>query len=291
MIPLNHLSPGQAQFVVVNSYLSEYAVMGYEFGYTLTNPNALVVWEAQFGDFVNGAQIIIDQYLASCETKWGVTSGLVLYLPHGFEGQGPEHSSARLERFLELGADKNYIVASPTTTVQFYHLLRGQGLKHPKKPLILLTPKSLLRDEISFSTIESVEKTNFETIIEVKSGSSNSKTCVITFGKMRYEIQRKIASLNTADIEIISLEQLYPLDTKRLKSIFKNLSHIKRFLFVQDEPKNMGGYTHLSRQIEALLPEGKLQYVGRKESSSPASGSLKISTLELEEILKEIFHD
>lgn len=291
LIPLNHLSPGQAQFVVVNSYLSEYAVMGYEFGYTLTNPNALVVWEAQFGDFVNGAQIIIDQYLASCETKWGVTSGLVLYLPHGFEGQGPEHSSARLERFLELGADKNYIVASPTTTVQFYHLLRGQGLKHPKKPLILLTPKSLLRDEISFSTIESVEKTNFETIIEVKSGSSNSKTCVITFGKMRYEIQRKIASLNTADIEIISLEQLYPLDTKRLKSIFKNLSHIKRFLFVQDEPKNMGGYTHLSRQIEALLPEGKLQYVGRKESSSPASGSLKISTLELEEILKEIFHD
>lgn len=291
LIPLNHLSPGQAPFVVVNSYLSEYAVMGYEFGYTLSNPNALVVWEAQFGDFVNGAQIIIDQYLASCETKWGVTSGLVLYLPHGFEGQGPEHSSARLERFLELGADKNYIVAFPTTTVQFYHLLRGQGLKHPKKPLILLTPKSLLRDEISFSTVESVEKTNFETIIEVKSGSSNSKTCVITFGKMRYEIQRKIASLNTTDIEIISLEQLYPLDTKRLKSIFKNLLHIKRFLFVQDEPKNMGGYTHLSRQIEALLPEGKLQYVGRKESSSPASGSLKISTLELEEILKEIFHD
>jgi 2-oxoglutarate dehydrogenase E1 component len=290
-ISLNHLDLNQAPFTVVNSYLSEYAVMGYEFGYTLSNPNALVIWEAQFGDFVNGAQIIIDQYLASCETKWGVTSGLVLYLPHGFEGQGPEHSSARLERFLELGADKNYIVAFPTTTIQFYHLLRAQGLKHPKRPLILFTPKSLLRDEISFSPIEMVETSNFETVIEVGTSDSSVKTCVITFGKIRYEIQRKIASLDRKDIEIISLEQLYPLDKKRVESILKKYSHVKRFLFVQDEPKNMGGYTHLSRQIEELMHDKKLHYVGRKESSSPASGSLKISTLELEEILKEIFHD
>ncbi|MBM3194853.1 MAG: 2-oxoglutarate dehydrogenase E1 component, partial [Chlamydiae bacterium] len=290
-IPLNHLDSNQAPFTVINSYLSEYAVMGYEFGYTLSNPNALVIWEAQFGDFVNGAQIIIDQYLASCETKWGVTSGLVLYLPHGFEGQGPEHSSARLERFLELGADKNYIVAYPTTTIQFYHLLRAQGLKHPKRPLILFTPKSLLRDEISFSPVEMVENTQFETVIEVGTSDSNVKTCVITFGKIRYEIQRKMASLDRKDIEIISLEQLYPLDKNRLDSILKKYAHVKRFLFVQDEPKNMGGYTHLSRQIEELMQGKKLHFVGRKESSSPASGSLKISTMELEEILKEIFHD
>lgn len=290
-ISLNHLDLNQAPFTVVNSYLSEYAVMGYEFGYTLSNPNALVIWEAQFGDFVNGAQIIIDQYLASCETKWGVTSGLVLYLPHGFEGQGPEHSSARLERFLELGANENYTVAFPTTTIQFYHLLRAQGLKQPKRPLILFTPKSLLRDEISFSLIDMVETSHFETVIEVGTSDSSIKTCVITFGKIRYEIQRKITSLKRKDIEIISLEQLYPLDKIRLGSILEKYAHVKRFLFVQDEPMNMGGYTHLSRQIEELMQDKKLHYVGRKESSSPASGSLKISTLELEEILKEIFHD
>ncbi|MFZ4772759.1 MAG: 2-oxoglutarate dehydrogenase E1 component [Chlamydiia bacterium] len=287
--PLNNLSLNQAPFTVLNSYLSEYAVMGYEYGYTLMNPRAMVIWEGQFGDFFNGAQIIIDQYLASGETKWGVTSGLVLYLPHGFEGQGPEHSSARIERFLELAAESNYRCVIPTNTGQMYHLLRGQGLEHPKRPLVIFTPKSLLRDEISFSPVEVIERGHFQALIEHKA-AGHPKTCVFSFGKIAYDILRKIEATQNKSIQIISIEQLYPLDLVGLKKMIEPLKGVERFLFVQDEPKNMGAYPHLRPKIESLLEAGSLKYVGRKESSSPATGSLKISNLELEEIMKEIFH-
>ncbi len=286
-IPLNNLSINQAPFTVLNSYLSEYAVMGYEYGYTMVNPHALVIWEGQFGDFSNGAQIIIDQYLASGETKWGVTSGLVLYLPHGFEGQGPEHSSGRIERFLELAAESNYRCTIPTTTGQFYHLLRRQGLEQPKRPLVIFTPKSLLRDELSFSPIEVIETDEFHPIIVHKAKTAHPKTCIFTFGKIIYDLLKQEKA---GECQIISIEELYPLDVALIRKILSTLSHVERFFFVQDEPKNMGAYPYLRPKIESLIEGHVLHYAGRKESSSPASGSLKISNMELEQIMKEIFH-
>lgn len=290
-VPLNNLSINQAPFTVINSYLSEYAVMGFEYGYSLAHPNSLVIWEGQFGDFVNGAQIIIDQYLVSAETKWGVTSGLVLYLPHGFEGQGPEHSSARIERFLELAAEKNIVCAIPTTTAQLFHLLRRQGISHPKRPLILFTPKSLLRDEISFSPVEEVHTQEFHPILKKNKDGERSSLCIFTFGKIAYDIQKKAESLQRKDFVLFCIEQLYPLDENFLQTELANLRGITRFVFVQDEPKNMGAYPHLRPKIEALLNGKELSYIGRKELSSPASGSPKISVMELEHILKEIFHE
>ncbi len=290
-IPLNNLSINQAPFTVINSYLSEYAVMGFEYGYSLVHPNSLVIWEGQFGDFVNGAQIIIDQYLVSAETKWGITSGLVLYLPHGFEGQGPEHSSARIERFLEVAAEKNMVCAIPTTTAQLFHLLRRQGISHPKRPLILFTPKSLLRDEISFSPVEEVHTHEFYPILKKSTENKKSSVCIFTFGKIAYDIQKKAESLQRDDYLLFCIEQLYPFDEDYLKNQLENLGEVTRFVFVQDEPKNMGAYPHLRPKIEALLNGKELSYIGRKESSSPASGSPKISLMELEHILKEIFHE
>jgi 2-oxoglutarate dehydrogenase E1 component len=290
-IPLNNLSINQAPFTVINSYLSEYAVMGFEYGYSLVHPNSLVIWEGQFGDFVNGAQIIIDQYLVSAETKWGVTSGLVLYLPHGFEGQGPEHSSARIERFLEVAAEKNMVCAIPTTTAQLFHLLRRQGISHPKRPLILFTPKSLLRDEISFSPVEEVHTHEFYPILKKSTENKKSSVCIFTFGKIAYDIQKKAESLQRDDYLLFCIEQLYPFDEDYLKNQLENLGEVTRFVFVQDEPKNMGAYPHLRPKIEALLNGQELSYIGRKEASSPASGSPKISLMELEHILKEIFHE
>ena len=290
-IPLNNLSINQAPFTVINSYLSEYAVMGFEYGYSLVHPNSLVIWEGQFGDFVNGAQIIIDQYLVSAETKWGITSGLVLYLPHGFEGQGPEHSSARIERFLEVAAEKNMVCAIPTTTAQLFHLLRRQGISHPKRPLILFTPKSLLRDEISFSPVEEVHTHEFYPILKKSTENKKSSVCIFTFGKIAYDIQKKAESLQRDDYLLFCIEQLYPFDEDYLKNQLENLGEVTRFVFVQDEPKNMGAYPHLRPKIEALLNGQELSYIGRKEASSPASGSPKISLMELEHILKEIFHE
>lgn len=290
-IPLNHLSSNQAPFTVINSYLSEYAVMGFEYGYSLVHKNSLVIWEGQFGDFVNGAQIIIDQYLVSAETKWGVTCGLVLYLPHGFEGQGPEHSSARIERFLELAAEKNMVCAIPTTTSQLYHLLRRQGLSQPKRPLILFTPKSLLRDEISFSNLQEVESHHFSPILEKKGKEKQVKVCLFTFGKIVYDILKRAEALKREDYHIFCIEQLYPFPEDLFIEHIGKLQGVERFLFVQDEPKNMGAYPNLRPKIETLIGGKTLSYVGRKEASSPASGSLKISMTELDIILKEIFHE
>ena len=290
-IPLNHLTPDQAEFTVINSYLSEYAVMGFEYGYALVHPKALVIWEGQFGDFVNGAQIILDQYLLSAETKWGVASGLVLYLPHGFEGQGPEHSSARIERFLELGADKNVVCAIPTTTAQFYHLLRRHGVAAPKRPLIIFTPKSLLRDERTFSPLDAVEKGAFQPILETKAENGDGSVCIFTFGKIVYDIKQRAAELNAKHLHIFAIEQLYPFDDQELMKRLDGIKNVKKFLFVQDEPKNMGAYPYLRHRIEALLMGRNMSFVGRNESSSPACGSPKISAIELEKILKEIFDE
>ena len=265
--------------------------MGFEYWYALVHPKALVIWEGQFGDFVNGAQIILDQYLMSAETKWGVASGLVLYLPHGFEGQGPEHSSARIERFLELGADKNVVCAIPTTTAQFYHLLRRHGVSNPKRPLIIFTPKSLLRDERTFSDLEAVEKGAFEPIVEIKAEKGDGSTCIFTFGKIVYDIKQKAAELNAKHLHIFAIEQLYPFDDQELMKRLDLVKNVKKFLFVQDEPKNMGAYPYLRPRIEALLMGRNMTFVGRNESSSPACGSPKISAIELEKILKEIFDE
>jgi 2-oxoglutarate dehydrogenase E1 component len=215
----------------------------------------------------------------------------VLYLPHGFEGQGPEHSSARIERFLELAAEKNIVCAIPTTTAQLFHLLRRQGISHPKRPLILFTPKSLLRDEISFSPVEEVHTQEFHPILKKNKDGERSSLCIFTFGKIAYDIQKKAESLQRKDFVLFCIEQLYPLDENFLQTELANLRGITRFVFVQDEPKNMGAYPHLRPKIEALLNGKELSYIGRKESSSPASGSPKISVMELEHILKEIFHE
>ncbi len=294
-IPLNNLSQNQAHFEIADSNLSEYAVLGFEYGYSLVNPKDLVIWEAQFGDFANGAQIIFDQFISSAESKWLRISGIVVLLPHGFEGQGPEHSSARLERFLQLAAENNIQVTYPTLPSSFFHLLRRQIYSNIRKPLIVMSPKSLLRHKMAVSPLSQLDNnTSFIPVIDEINDviiAEEVRRVILCSGKVYYDLLEKRQEQNTLDIVIIRLEQLYPFETTVIIKILGKYSKAKEFIWCQEEPKNMGAWNfikdYLNEILEDLSINSRFTYVGRSESASPAVGSLIIHNKQQKKLIEE----
>jgi multifunctional 2-oxoglutarate metabolism enzyme len=265
-------------FSVYDSLLSEYGVLGFEYGYSVADPGTLVMWEAQFGDFMNGAQIIIDQFLSSAEEKWGQHSGLTMLLPHGYEGQGPEHSSARMERFLTLCAEGNMQVVYPTTPGQYFHVLRRQMLNEPRKPLIVMTPKSLLRHPMATSTLEDLTNARFEPVIDdaaiAGDQAATVRRVVLTSGKVAYDLKAARDKAGTSDTAIVRLEQFYPFPQQMLASALARYGNATEVVWAQEEPRNMGAWPFLRERLEGLISKGQtLRYVGRPISASPATGS------------------
>ena len=273
-IPLAQLNSDIAKFEIYNSHLSEYGVLGFEYGYALANPMALTIWEAQFGDFVNGAQIVIDQFITSAETKWQRSNGLVMLLPHGFEGQGPEHSSARIERFMEACADDNIQVANCTTPANLFHILRRQLKRDFRKPLVVFTPKSLLRSPKCVSSLEEFTKGKFQEVIDdafVK--AADVKRVLFCSGKVYYDLLDKQQTDKRNDVAIVRLEQLYPLPLTQLEEIKSKYKNASELIWVQEEPENMGAWPYISRKFRKSAFDFDL--ISRKESSSTATGYAK----------------
>ncbi len=285
-IPLQHLKEGQGKFEIYNSSLSEYAVLGFEFGYSLAYPGALVLWEAQFGDFCNGAQVIIDQFISTSEMKWGQKNSVVMLLPHGYEGQGPEHSSARMERFLTLCGHNNLQVVNPTTPAQLFHLLRRQILNQVNKPLIIFTPKGLLRHPECVSAIEDFTSGKFQEIIEDPIAPDTIDQLVFCSGRIYYDLIAEREKRLTQNMSIIRVEQLYPLDEDQLKKAAKK--NAKQVYWVQDEPKNMGAWVFMRPYLqEAFNTEPR--YIGRERSASPAAGSYALHQKQHQSIIEALF--
>jgi len=282
-VPLNNLGMTQKNYEVIDSSLSEFAILGYEYGYSLGQPNGLTLWEGQFGDFANGAQVIIDQFIASGEIKWLRMSGLVMLLPHGYEGQGPEHSSARLERYLQLCAEDNMQVVNCTTPANYFHVLRRQLLRKFRKPLIVMTPKSLLRHKLAVSTLDDMSKgTNFQCVIgETEQLKKNDavRRVLITSGKVYYDLFEARAERKIDDVAIIRTEQYYPFPARELKAELSRYKNAE-FVWCQEEPQNMGAWSFMQGRIEDVMDaigyKGRLRYVGRPEAASPAVGYLKM---------------
>jgi 2-oxoglutarate dehydrogenase E1 component len=273
-IPLAQLNNESAKFEIYNSHLSEYGVLGFEYGYALANPMALVIWEAQFGDFVNGAQIVIDQFITSAETKWQRSNGLVMLLPHGFEGQGPEHSSGRIERFMEACADDNIQVVNCTTPANFFHVLRRQLKRKFRKPLVVFTPKSLLRSSQCVSKLEEFTDGKFNEVIDdnfVK--AADVKRVLLCSGKVYYDLLEKQQSDNRKDVAVVRLEQLYPMPYDQLNAIQSKYKKATEFVWVQEEPENMGAWPYISRKFRKS--SFNFELVSRTESSSTATGYAK----------------
>jgi 2-oxoglutarate dehydrogenase E1 component len=282
--PLQHVSDGQAPVDIANSPLSEAGALGFEYGYSLDCPDGLVLWEAQFGDFVNAAQVIVDQFLAAAESKWQRLSGLVLLLPHGFEGQGPEHSSARLERFLQLAAGDNIQVAQPTTPAQYLHLLRRQALRPWRKPLVVMTPKSLLRDARATSPLDDVTRGRFERLLVDAPEPGKVRRIVLCTGKLFYDLAEARRERGRGDVALVRLEQLYPLQEAALRAVLAAFAPGTPAVWAQEEPENMGAWCHVRARFGGLLPQ--LCCVSRPESASPATGSLAAHRLEQAEIVE-----
>lgn len=272
-VPLQHLAPEQGRFEIVDTMLSEAAVLGFEYGYSTCDPHTLVVWEAQFGDFANVAQVIIDQFVASGETKWGRMSGLTLLLPHGYEGQGPEHSSARLERFLELCADRNLQVVHPTTPAQCFHALRRQLHRLFRKPLVVMSPKSLLRHKRAVSPLSEFTDGAFRPVIADESAGADAARVLLVSGKFFYTLLEAREEAKRKDIAIVRVEQLHPFPEAELREALARHPQARDVRWVQEEPENMGGWRNLRHRLEAVLPEGAaLRVVARPAASSPATG-------------------
>jgi len=284
-VPLNNLSDGQALFCIHNSPLTESACIGFEYGYSLTDPQMLIIWEAQFGDFVNGAQVMIDQFVASAETKWQRHSGLVLFLPHGYEGQGPEHSSARLERWLTLTARNNMVVCNPTTPAQHFHMLRQQLKRKFRKPLIVMTPKSLLRHPKATSHVDDFAKGAFQRVIDDVSvkDAKKIKRVLLCSGKVYYDLLAHREDVGCEDVAIVRVEQLYPLPEDDITKVLKRYAKAEAY-WVQEEPKNMGAWRYMDATMREQL-DVSLQYVGRDANSSPAVASTKMHAQEQEKIM------
>ncbi|MFN5619247.1 MAG: 2-oxoglutarate dehydrogenase E1 component, partial [Brevundimonas sp.] len=303
-VPLSNLREGQAQFEVIDSALSEEAVLGFEYGYALADPNSLVLWEAQFGDFVNGAQVVIDQFISSGERKWLRMCGLTMLLPHGYEGQGPEHSSARLERFLQACAEDNMQVANCTTPANYFHILRRQVHRPFRKPLILMTPKSLLRHKKAVSSLADLaEGSSFHRVLHDDAqtrpalagirirGDKDIRRVILCSGKVYYDLLDAREKAGVDDIYILRLEQFYPWPMKSL------MSELARFpgaelVWCQEEPKNMGGWTFVDPWLELTLEKldvkaKRARYVGRQASASTAAGLMSRHLKELESLLGE----
>lgn len=277
-VPLQNVAENQAPFVVIDSILSEEAVLAYEYGYAGSDPNTLVIWEAQFGDFANGAQVVIDQFIASGEVKWGRVNGLTLMLPHGYEGQGPEHSSARLERFMQLAADTNMQIVQPTTASQIFHVLRRQVVRNLRKPLVIFTPKSLLRNKDATSPLSEFTKGGFQTVIpeqnaEVAKNAAKVKRIIACSGKVYYDLVKKREEKGASDVAIVRVEQLYPFPHKAFGAELKKYPNATDIVWCQDEPQNQGAWFFIQHNIhENMLDGQKLGYAGRAASASPAVG-------------------
>jgi 2-oxoglutarate dehydrogenase E1 component len=275
-VPLQHAAEGQAPFVVIDSILSEEAVLAFEYGYASNDPNTLVIWEAQFGDFANGAQVVIDQFIASGEVKWGRVNGLTLMLPHGYEGQGPEHSSARLERFMQLAADTNMQIVQPTTASQIFHVLRRQIVRDLRKPLVIFTPKSLLRNKDATSPVSEFTKGSFQTVIGEQNKAIKGdmvKRILVCSGKVYYDLIKKREEMGNTDTAIVRVEQLYPFPHKAFAAELKKYPNATDLVWTQDEPQNQGAWFFVQHYVhENMLPGQKLGYSGRAASASPAVG-------------------
>ena len=290
-IPLQHLAPDQARFCVYNSPLSEAAVLGFDYGYSMDYPKMLCMWEAQFGDFANGAQIIIDQFICSAETKWLRPSSLVMLLPHGYEGQGPEHSSARLERFLQLCAEDNMEVCNLTTPAQYFHALRRQMLREFRKPLIIMTPKSLLRSEAAVSTTQDFTKGSFHEILEGPKPADASKVerLILCTGKVYYDLQSYREKNGWSDCSaIVRLEQIYPLNEEELRKVTAPYAGAKEILWCQEEPQNMGSWHHLLPVLMKFFGRA-IGYAGREASASTAVGTIAAHKAEQAELIAQAF--
>lgn len=280
---LDNIQEGQAKFHIYNSLLSEFGVLGFEYGYAMSSPHALVLWEAQFGDFVNGAQVMIDQFISSAESKWQRMNGLVMLLPHGYEGQGPEHSSCRPERFLQLAAEYNMIICNPTTPANNFHMLRRQVTWDFRKPCIVTSPKSLLRHPAAVSALKDFTKGQFLEVIEDSSVSAKEvKRVVLCSGKLYYELDEARQSNKKKHVAIIRIEQLYPFPEKQIKDILKGYKNAA-VVFAQEEPANMG----FQQFIQRMMPKQEMEFVARKASASPATGYSKVHKIEQEKIINQ----
>ena len=286
-VPLGAIRREQGRLLVIDSMLSENACLGFEFGFSLADPHKLVVWEAQFGDFINAAQVVVDQFLATSESKWQRMSGLVLLLPHGYEGQGPEHSSARLERFLQLCAKDNMQVCNPTTPAQYFHLLRRQMHRTFRKPLVIMSPKSLLRHKAAVSRLADFTDGTFRLVIDdvaaegaveagVRIDRARVRRVVLCSGKVYYDLLAARREQGRDTVAIVRVEQLYPFAHDELARVLASYPAAEQVLWVQEEPQNMGAWDFLYHRLRRLLPSGsEPHYVGREEAASPASGSFK----------------
>ena len=292
-VPLQNVADNQAPFVVIDSILSEEAVLGFEYGYASADPNTLVIWEAQFGDFVNGAQVVIDQFIASGEVKWGRANGITLMLPHGYEGQGPEHSSARLERFMQLAADNNMQVCQPTTASQIFHVLRRQQVRMFRKPLVLMTPKSLLRNKDATSPLSEFTKGEFRTVIgelNTEIDAAKVKRVIACSGKVYYDLVKKRDEKKSTDVAIIRVEQLYPFPHKAFAAELKKYPNATDIVWCQDEPQNQGAWFFVQHYIhENMLDGQKLGYAGRPASASPAVGYAHLHQEQQKALLDQAF--
>ncbi len=286
-VPLQNISTSQAPFQIYNSPLSEYAVMAFEYGYSLASPFALTIWEAQFGDFMNGAQIVIDQYLSSAEEKWKVMNSLVLLLPHGYEGQGPEHSSARIERFLQLCADNNMQVANCTTPANFFHLLRRQVHHDFRKPLVVFTPKSLLRHPQCISPVSELSQGRFREVIDDEVDPKKVTRLNFCSGKVYYDLLAERTKRGHNDVAFVRIEQLFPFPVEQLRDVIAKYPNVKTYAWVQEEPANMGAWSFILRNFK----EVELLLVARPESGSPATGSSKLHALRQAKIIDKAFGD
>jgi 2-oxoglutarate dehydrogenase E1 component len=294
-VPLSNLREGQAAFEVIDSPLSEAGVLGFDYGFSLAEPNALVCWEAQFGDFANGAQVIIDQFISSAESKWLRMSGLVMLLPHGYEGQGPEHSSARIERFLQLSAEDNWQVCNLTTPANYFHALRRQIHRPFRKPLIIATPKSLLRHKLAVSSLEEMaEGQTFHRLLPEHAQlvpDTKVKRVVLCSGKVYYDLLEEREKRGIKDVALLRIEQLYPFPKRTLEKELQRYTNAE-VVWCQEEPKNMGAWTFVEHRIEDALTAVKVaakrpRYVGRPEAAAPATGLYKRHNLEQAKLVDE----
>jgi 2-oxoglutarate dehydrogenase E1 component len=288
-IPLQHVAERQPRFQVIDSVLSEEAVMAFEYGYSQTEPSALVIWEGQFGDFANGAQVIIDQFISSGESKWGRLCGLTLFLPHGYEGQGPEHSSARLERFLQLCAEMNMQVCVPSTPAQMFHMLRRQMLRTLRKPLIVMTPKSLLRHDMSVSSLEELSRGSFQNVIDEVEELEPAKVRRIVFssGKVYFDLLKARRAAAQADVALVRLEQIYPFPIEEYEAVLRRYPNAREVVWCQEEPQNQGAWYQIRHQLDRpLAGKRELLYAGRAPAAAPATGISKFHDAEQAALIK-----
>jgi 2-oxoglutarate dehydrogenase E1 component len=287
-VPLENIRAGQAFFEIYDSMLSEAAVLGFEYGVSRDYPEALVLWEAQFGDFVNGAQITIDQFITAGEDKWGLLSGIVLLLPHGYEGQGPEHSSGRIERFLQAAAEDNIQVAQPSTAAQYFHLLRRQALRKWRKPLIVFTPKSMLRAKPATSPVESFTRERFLTVMPERKLEKAERALVAT-GKILHELRAERDKRKDDSTAILGLEQMYPFPADELLAELDRLGPLREIVWIQEEPANMGALSFVVPRLERISRGRPVRTIKRAESASPATGSPEAHKLEQKALLTLAF--